>query len=414
MTMDPLKKPAAHRLAISVPLAIYVTLLTACGGGGGGDEGGGVQNTPPPPPPPPATTSGVFKDANVAGLAYSSGALSGITNGSGAFECETGSTIAFSVGSVDLGATACATLVMPQALAGTGALDDVETLNRARFLLMLDFDGDPDNGIEISDAVQQIADSWVQPNFSTADLDTELASIVSDAFSVDQTMHDLPDAATALAHLEATAACAYGGAFAGRMAGDLTGAFGVVIGFPGIGNAPFAPSSAGWVAFDGLEEFVAGGGGANSITYAARPVIDHSGPNLAGPFDGNFDTPDRITGNWESAGNNVSGTYSVDRIGGDDGTWRFVGDIVGAELSGVVALALTGNQIAGEVFEVFEGITYQVTGSITGDSVTLTATGGAQPIDASGTVVRSGVGEPIALTANFSGGSLSAAACRLN
>ncbi len=402
--------------AMRASLVIGVLTLAACGGGGGGGNGGGggVQNTPPPPPPPPATKSGIFKDANVEGLTYASGALTGTTNSSGAFECETGSTVNFSIGGVDLGSGACATLVMPQALAGSGALDDVETLNRARFLLMLDFDGNPDNGIEISDAVQQIAESWTQPDFGTADLDTELASFISDAFSVDQTMHDLPGAAAALAHLEATAACAYGGAFAGRMAGDLSGAFAVVIGFPGIGNAPFSPSSAGWVAFDGLEEFVAGGGGANSITYAARPVIDHSGVNLAGPFDGSFETPDRITGNWESAGNGVSGTYSVDRIGGDDGTWRLVGDIFGAELSGVVALALSGDQITGQVFEVFEGITYEITGTTNGDSVSLTATGGGQSIDATGTMARDGSGDPVALVANFSGGSLSAAACRLN
>ncbi len=383
-------------------------------GGGGGDGSGNAQNTPPPPPPPPASIAGVFKDANVQGLSYTSGGESGITDGNGSFDCETSTSVAFSIGAIQLGSTDCATLVMPQHLAGSGSLTDAEALNLTRFLLMLDMDGDPVNGIRISEAVQEVAETWPQPDFTTGDLDAELAGIISDSFSVDQTMHDLPDAAEALMHVQATAACAYSGAFRGSMSGDLSGAFALVIGFPGLSNTPFRPDSAGWVAFDSEEEFFAGGGGSNSVTYAARPVIDHSGPNLAGPFDGTFETPDHITGRWESAANGVNGTYTVDRIDTNTDTWRLMGTIAGADIDGVVALGLTGNVISGEAFEVFEGQTYGISGTLDGDSVSLTATGGGETIQASGTLTRDAFGDPMALSVSFTNGALNAAACRLN
>jgi len=80
----------------------------------------------------------------------------------------------------------------------------------------------------------------------------------------------------------------------------------------------------------------------------------------------------------------------------------------------VVALGLTGNVISGEAFEVFEGQTYGISGTLDGDSVSLTATGGGETIQASGTLTRDAFGDPMALSVSFTNGALNAAACRLN
>jgi len=378
-----------------------LVVLTGCGGGGGGGDEA-LDNTPPPPPPPAAVISGVFKDANVGGLSFESGGEAGITGADGRFTCETGADVSFSIGSVALGSTECATLVTPSSLVASGALDDVETLNRVRFLLMLDRDGSPANGIEISEAVQEVAAFWVQPDFATADLNAELVSIISDAFSVDETMLDLPGADVALTHLTDTVECAYGGSFAGTMSGDLTGAIALTIGDAFQPTGPRAPSNVGWEGFDGVEEFIAGGGGGGSITYSARPVVDHSGPNLAGPISGQFETPDRITGTWEQPASNLSGTFSVDRLGDDLGRYRFTGWFGDSESRGVIALSLTDDgTVSGEAFDLVEGQTFDLTGSMTSDAMSLTATSGAETVTATATVGRD---------SSF----VQASACRLN
>ena len=134
-------------------------LLIVTGCGGGGDGGGTFDNTPPPPTPLEAVQNGVFKDSNVSGLDFVSGQESGITDANGRFTCETGTDVMFSIGSVVVGQAECTTLIMPPSLVASGAIDDRETINIARFLQMLDQDGSPTDGlptdgIEIASDVQ--------------------------------------------------------------------------------------------------------------------------------------------------------------------------------------------------------------------------------------------------------------------
>ena len=258
-------------------------LIAACGGGGG--DSGPTSNTPPPPPAPPAVQTGVFKDANVSGLELRVGRRVRHDRWRRPLHLrDRVRPVTFGIGAIELGTADCAARrSCRRAWSASGALDDVETVNRARLLLqMLDIDGDPTNGIEISSDVQTIAENWVQPDFGTADLAMEIAAIISDAFSVDGTAHDLPDPSAASAHLQSQTECAYAGAFSGSMSGGLSGAVTVYIGAVGASPA-FQPGYLEWIGFDAGEDFTAFGGGSNSVVYAARPVIDHSGTNLSGP-----------------------------------------------------------------------------------------------------------------------------------
>jgi hypothetical protein len=84
--------------------------------------------------------------------------------------------------------------------------------------MMLDQDGNPNNGIQISAAVTAAAASWAPVDFDTADLPTTLGPLIQQASAADGVSHVLPDAATAQAHLRTGFYCTH--------AGDYYGTFG--------------------------------------------------------------------------------------------------------------------------------------------------------------------------------------------
>ena len=386
-----------------------VAALTACGGGGGEEV---VSNAPPPPPPPPAVLGGVFKDSNVGGLGFESGQENGVTGSDGRFTCETGNTVTFSVGAVELGSADCVTLVAPPSLITSGLFDDPVAVNIARFLLMLDGDEDASNGISISDDLQTMADSWPQVDFSAADLAAELAVPISDIMSVEQRMASPPDAATAFAHLDETLSCAYSGAFVGTFEGTNNGAIGMIFtrGLRGRPADEFV-----WRAFDPNEEFVLSTGGPYQLS--ARPSLDSRPFDQSVLIDATFDTPDSLLGNWQFPPESSSGTFTANRIGGDTAEFRMTGDFFPAEGgAGVLVLDIDGSSVTGEAFEVFEGISYDITGTINGTSIELQATGGGETVDATGVLTFDSAGTPIQVNGDLldGGGQFTAAGCRLN
>lgn len=113
-------------------------LLAACGG----------SNTATP-------VSGVFLDAAVEGLDYSStGTVKTSTGVDGGFTCNTGDTLAFTLGGIAFGSATCATILTPLSLANSTNVKDDSVVNRLMALQLLDEDNDPANGIKISAAVK--------------------------------------------------------------------------------------------------------------------------------------------------------------------------------------------------------------------------------------------------------------------
>lgn len=145
----------AAALALALPLA-------ACGGGGSGGNGGNDDDVIDPPPP---TLTGVFLDAEVAGLAYSASpsGLSGTTNADGQFSYRTGDTVSFRLGDIRLGSATGQSTITPRTIAEsrTGLPAGVTAADVARNLAILlqtfDEDGNPDNGITIPASVATAA-----------------------------------------------------------------------------------------------------------------------------------------------------------------------------------------------------------------------------------------------------------------
>ena len=93
------------------------------------------------------TVTGKFIDSAVKGLNYTcSSGGSGTTNINGEFTCNSGDTISFSLGNIDLGSVEVQSVITPKDLFP----DTVSSLNLAQLLQTLDSDKDTSNGIDIN------------------------------------------------------------------------------------------------------------------------------------------------------------------------------------------------------------------------------------------------------------------------
>ena len=138
------------------PLTFLISslILSACGGGSS-------VSTNTPPTSSPNSQTGYVIDGPVKGLRYTrnSGA-SAITPADGSFEFIPQETVRFFLGSIPLGTvvtTVNTVFVTPRQLANG---DDAIRTNIGRFLITLDSDQDPSNGIDLTNAVQQAASSF--------------------------------------------------------------------------------------------------------------------------------------------------------------------------------------------------------------------------------------------------------------
>ena len=340
------------------------------------------------PPPIGTPMPGVFRGATVIGLGYDSGAQTGVTDRSGQFTYESGRGIAFHVGGVILGAAPLAKpLLTPVDLVANGTGSSEPVLNRARFLMMLDQDGDPRNGIQISAAVTAAAASWAPVDFDTSDLPAALGAVAQQARTADGGSHALPDAATAQAFLRAAFDCAYSGQYSGGYAADAT------------------PGVHGWLSAnvfpDGSMQVIASGApGLTSFSIASAEAVNPSldgtvavtapGSNLT--VKGGFSDPNFLTGTYlageagtfQAAGGAEFGpTYLFFPVvlgtPGDPGTAAFsnsdplsmdgsgliTGPVPGGYLTGAVSgTSFTGTVQAGGCGRGCHLVHYSVTGTV--------------------------------------------------
>ena len=340
-------------------ITVLAGLLSACGGGGGG--GGGE----------PAIETGIFKDSNVAGMSFVSGSQSGVTGADGSFTYERGQDVTFSLGGVIIGTATGAGVVTPVDLVNNGTPSSNEVRNIVRFLIMLDSDGDPDNGITISAAVQSVADTWTPIDFATADLDTAAATYVSDVSSADSRTAVLPDAEVAQTHLESTLRCSYSGAFRGTYSGDDRGTFGALVDAT-TGDVYGVAYS---IPFDVLVSLAS----SEPIDYS-QDVVFVIGNSGFATFTGQFDSFDSGSGTWVASDSrgSASGTMTASRIGGSvDAVYRFTGQYTGDD-SGLFTFDIdASDNITGVSYSVEFDQLDTLNVMLDGTSVSGTVSGGA-------------------------------------
>ena len=140
---------------------LVVVFLSACGGGGGGGDGGDTSHSANE-----EILTGLFIDSPVQGLRYETQSQSGKTDASGLFKYVEGEEVFFYLGNLLLGSTSGQSVVTPLAITGATSSRDPRVLNMLRLLQTLDDDGDPDNGINISEFAQEQFDDGVNVNWS--------------------------------------------------------------------------------------------------------------------------------------------------------------------------------------------------------------------------------------------------------
>jgi len=162
---------------ILVGLVALTLVLTNCGGGGGGngDGDGGSSDTGD------NVQQGVFLDSAVEKIDYQTATQSGETDADGTFNYMSGETVTFSIGDLAIGSAPGQDTVTPVDIV-PGATDETDptVTNITIFLLGLDEDGDPSNGILISDDIEDIVSEY--------DIDFDQTT---EDFLADQNMQDL-------------------------------------------------------------------------------------------------------------------------------------------------------------------------------------------------------------------------------
>lgn len=144
-------------------------LITAILGGCGEESSVNVKEAPLPP------IQGVFVDSPVGGLTYTSPTVTnGSTNAAGEFDFFRGEAIVFSIGELTFPSVAAANVVTPLSVFSTDTVYHPAVINSLRLLQSLDTDGDPSNGITISEnaaqaAVMQLSEGQTATDYFASD-----------------------------------------------------------------------------------------------------------------------------------------------------------------------------------------------------------------------------------------------------
>jgi len=171
--------------------------LTACGGGGGSSS----NDTPTPEP---VNNTGVFLDSPVINIGYRTETLEGVTDAQGVYEYVTGETVTFFIGDLVFPSVTATGTITPLDLAGTDDVNDPTVVNMIRLLQTLDSNGDPSDGVTITDEAAGIATAVVFDStvaeFESSDAVTSL--IRNPNLNLETSVVELVSAVDAAAHFE--------------------------------------------------------------------------------------------------------------------------------------------------------------------------------------------------------------------
>lgn len=291
------------RMIFFTLLCLSIFGLAGCGGGGGGGPANSgsevtVDNTNK------NIATGVFLDSKVEGITYISGSISGVTDANGTFRYETGGTVRFMIGDLLIGEAQGKELITPVDFVRGGSVSQPTVLNIVRFLLTIDNDGNPDNGIQISKTMHNLASknsiSFAQSAADFAangNVQTIISEITAATTAGARTL--VADSA-AQNHLSGTIWKYYAGRYTGTFSGEDSGAFDVTIMANGmIAGTGSSKSEGGFVvtgqlATDGTLSFATG----STSTSAA--------------FKGKITTGATLSGTWKNSGE--TGKFSGQRV----------------------------------------------------------------------------------------------------
>ena len=159
--------------------------------------------------------TGVFLDGPVGGIAYKTPSQAGITKADGVFLYKEGETVTFSIGALALGSAVGKKVITPLDIV-PGAKDaaDQRVVNICVVLQTLDVDGNPDNGIMITEKASSFVTQYGKEiNFNkhvrAFSFDAGFRSVMAELNNID-TFGETPRAVRppglAQKHLEATLA----------------------------------------------------------------------------------------------------------------------------------------------------------------------------------------------------------------
>ncbi|MEB8432879.1 hypothetical protein OO007_11615 [Cocleimonas sp. KMM 6892] len=367
--------------------------LTACGGGGSSSS--------------VVKKNGVFKDSNVSGLSYVSGGQDGVTDASGGFIYEDGEDVAFSIGAVALGSGTGKAVMTPVDLVANGTLASAEVINKVRFLMMLDKDNTPSNGIEISKKVQAKAESWAAVDFAAADFPTQnVNNIVTSASVADGIEHEIPEATVAATHLKTTLLCANAGAYVGSYEGTESGNIALVVN-PVTGEVVGS-------SYNPENEV--------SVEISSATALDYdmglefvSAEDSAKEFTGKLNSTEDLSGTWENSANtSLKGTFSAERLGGEsDAVYRYTVPFTGGDQGLFTFDVDKSNNVKGTTYSVSTNEESEITGKLVDNKLTAKSDDGTE-IDGvldEETLTLSGVWSNVT---DLEAGSYVGGGCRLN
>lgn len=168
-------------------LTASVVLLTACGGG---------NNSVSTPTTSPLT--GYFIDSAVQGLTYTTATQSGTTSADGAFNYLSGEAVTFKLYGQTISSPQGYTFLTPFDSGDPSSLNPNYAINIVRFLMALDSDSNPSNGITLPVYNQTMSINF---NKSIAEFDSIDNTEVTDALTAIASGRSLPSIQAAIIHI---------------------------------------------------------------------------------------------------------------------------------------------------------------------------------------------------------------------
>lgn len=276
-------------VALYLPLAVSCMYLASCG-----DDS---------PRPGPATLEGRFLDSPVGGLSYHSGDRSGTTDSQGEFNYEEGKSVRFEIGDIVIGDGQGRSIMTPVDLVpGASDESDPTVSNITRFLLTLDDDGDPSNGITIAEGTRAEATGRsvdFDQSGASFESDPNVKTVIAD-LTLDTTAgtRTLVSTQAAQGHLRTTLLGILAGSYSGTYSGDDSGTWTIIVdesgGITGSGTGQHAGGFDIWgtVTSSGLANFVGG-----SVSVGAN-------------FQGTITRDGHVSGTWASnGGTGLAGSF---------------------------------------------------------------------------------------------------------